>query len=380
MDPVNKLGACCAAQFVRARCSIRFTRPAITPPRRCVWRRSPRAISGRLRLIPPANSDPWPAHLRQRRPLSRNLTRPLRQARLGHRRGDGRRPSGASQANRGLVEPLVQAHPLPSRHRRHAPRRAAARFEPAVLIAAPLSGHYAHLAARHCRSLPAGSRGLYHRVVQRPRDVPVLEGRFDFHDYIDPYPPDAERDGAAGRHVVAVCQPGPPVLAAAALMAEDGDPSRPGTMTFMGSPIDARLSPTVTNKLAEEKPFAWFQGNMIRHRARALSGHGADASIQAFVAARQLHVDEQGKSHEQAHREYLQQLMDGDGDSAERHNEFLRRISGGARPHRGILPADHRCGLPALSVAQGRAGASRQAGAPRVDHRHRAAHRRRRAR
>ena len=54
-------------------------------------------------------------------------------------------------------------------------------------------------------------------------------------------------------HVVAVCQPGPPVLAAAALMSEDGDPSRPASMTFMGSPIDARLSPTVTNRLAEER-------------------------------------------------------------------------------------------------------------------------------
>ncbi len=72
------------------------------------------------------------------------------------------------------------------------------------------------------------------------------------------------RARAARPTSVAVCQPGPPVLAAAALMAEDDDPiaSRP-RMTFMGSPIDARLSPTVTNKLAEEKPFTWFESNMI---------------------------------------------------------------------------------------------------------------------
>src|SRR6185436_15022131 len=86
--------------------------------------------------------------------------------------------------------------------------------------------------------------------------------RFDLNDYIDQVMAMLRRLGPRP-HVVAVCQPGPAVLAAAALMAEDDDPSRPGTMTFMGSPIDARLSPTVTNRLAEERPFAWFKSNMI---------------------------------------------------------------------------------------------------------------------
>jgi poly(3-hydroxybutyrate) depolymerase len=92
--------------------------------------------------------------------------------------------------------------------------------------------------------------------------VPILEGRFDFHDYID-HVREMLRQIGPRAHVVAVCQPGPPVLAAATLMAEDGEDARPASMTFMGSPIDARLAPTVTNQLAEERPFSWFKKNMI---------------------------------------------------------------------------------------------------------------------
>src|SRR5882757_9285710 len=141
-------------------------------------------------------------------------------------------------------------------------RRAGRRtLEPAVLIVAPLSGH--------CATLLRGTVQAFlqdHEVFvsdwSNARDVSILDGRFDMDDYIDQVRQMLQQMGPRP-HVVAVCQPGPAVLAATALMSEDDDPSRPATMTFMGSPIDARLSPTVTNKLAEEKPFAWFASNMI---------------------------------------------------------------------------------------------------------------------
>jgi poly(3-hydroxybutyrate) depolymerase len=120
--------------------------------------------------------------------------------------------------------------------------------------------------------------------------------------------------------VVAVCQPGPPVLAAAALMAEDEDPARPASMTFMGSPIDARLSPTVTNKLAVEKPFAWFQSNMIDTVPGPYPGIGRRV-YPGFVQLASF-MSMNAEKHEEAHRRYLKQLMAGDGDSAERHLEF----------------------------------------------------------
>ncbi len=134
-------------------------------------------------------------------------------------------------------------------------------LEPAVLIVAPLSGHHATLLRGTVQAF-LQDHEVYVTDWSNARDVPMLDGRFDFHDYID-HVRDMIRAIWPRPHVVAVCQPGPPVLAAASLMAEDEDPARPASLTFMGSPIDARLSPTVANRLAEERPFTWFQRQMI---------------------------------------------------------------------------------------------------------------------
>ena len=132
---------------------------------------------------------------------------------------------------------------------------------PAVLVVAPLSGHFATLLRGTVQTF-LSDHDVYVTDWSNARDVSLIEGRFDFHGYIDAIG-DILRHIGRRVHVVAVCQPGPPVLAMASLMAEDNDPSRPASLTFMGSPIDARLSPTVTNRLAEERPFAWFESNMI---------------------------------------------------------------------------------------------------------------------
>ncbi|HEY8004138.1 MAG TPA: polyhydroxyalkanoate depolymerase [Phenylobacterium sp.] len=198
-------------------------------------------------------------------------------------------------------------------------RRAGRRVrEPAVLIAAPLSGHYATLLRGTVQAF-LQDHEVYITEWSNARDVPVLDGRFDFHDYIDHIRTMLQALGPRP-HVVAVCQPGPPVLAAAALMAEDGDESRPGSMTFMGSPIDARLSPTVTNKLAEEKPFTWFQSQMIDTVPPPYPGMGRRVYPGFIQLASFMSMNLE--KHQEAHLRYLRQLMDGDGDSAERHLEF----------------------------------------------------------
>jgi poly(3-hydroxybutyrate) depolymerase len=198
-------------------------------------------------------------------------------------------------------------------------RRAGRRtLEPAVLIAAPLSGHYATLLRGTVEAF-LQDHEVYITEWSNARDVPVMEGRFDFHDYIDHIRKMLQVLGPRP-HVVAVCQPGPPVLAAAALMAEDGDECRPGSMTFMGSPIDARLSPTVTNKLAEEKPFTWFESNMIDTVPPPYPGMGRRV-YPGFVQLASF-MSMNIEKHQEAHLRYLRQLMDGDGDSAERHLEF----------------------------------------------------------
>ncbi|HEX6860277.1 MAG TPA: polyhydroxyalkanoate depolymerase [Caulobacteraceae bacterium] len=191
-------------------------------------------------------------------------------------------------------------------------------LDPAVLIVAPLSGHYATLLRGTVEAfLP--DHAVFVTDWVNARDVPMLEGGFDFHDYIDHI---RQMMAALGHrpHVVAVCQPGPPVLAAVALMAEDEDPCRPRSMTFMGSPIDARHSPTVTNKLAEERPFSWFKSNMIYTvpppypgaMRRVYPGFVQLASFMSMNLER----------HSQAQLDYFQHLVEGDGDSADKHRGF----------------------------------------------------------
>jgi len=190
--------------------------------------------------------------------------------------------------------------------------------EPAVLIVAPLSGHYATLLRDTVQTF-LRDHEVYITEWSNARDVPLLEGRFDFHDYLDHVRTLLRRLGPRC-HVVAVCQPGPAVLAAASLMSEDGEDARPASMTFMGSPLDARFSPTVTNKLAEERPFAWFKSNMISTVPMPFAGAGRRV-YPGFVQLYSF-MSMNMERHEDAHLKYLQDLMDGDGDSADKHLEF----------------------------------------------------------
>ena len=189
---------------------------------------------------------------------------------------------------------------------------------PSVMIVAPLSGHYATLLRGTVEAF-IQDHDVYVTDWTNARQVPMLEGRFDFYDYIDHV-----RDMLAvigpRAHVVAVCQPGPPVLAAAAVMAAENDPNRPASMTFMGSPIDARLSPTVTNELAEEKPFAWFKSNMIHTVPWPYPGFGRRVypgfvQLYSFMSMNE-------ERHRDAHHEYFRDLVAGDGDGVEKHEQF----------------------------------------------------------
>jgi poly(3-hydroxybutyrate) depolymerase len=192
------------------------------------------------------------------------------------------------------------------------------RTDPTVLLVAPMSGHYATLLRSTVEAfLP--EHEVYVTDWADARMVPVLAGRFDLHDYID-YVMAMLRVLGPETHVVAVCQPGPLVLAAVSLMSAEGDPCAPATMTFMGSPIDARKSPTAPNKLAETRDIEWFQKNMIHTVPmlypgafrRVYPGFLQLASFMGMNLSR--HVD--------AHYAYFQNLVKGDGDSTDKHREF----------------------------------------------------------
>jgi poly(3-hydroxybutyrate) depolymerase len=197
-------------------------------------------------------------------------------------------------------------------------RARAALAAPPLLIVAPLSGHYATLLRGTVETF-LQDFDVYVTDWSNARDVPIIEGRFDFHDYIDQIQ-DILRHIGERAHVVAVCQPGPPVLAAAALLAEDNDPHRPASISFLGSPLDARFAPTATNRLAEDKPFSWFQQAMI-YTVPAPYGGVLRRVYPGFVQLYSF-ISMNAEKHQEAHRRYFDNLVDGDGDSAEKHREF----------------------------------------------------------
>jgi len=133
--------------------------------------------------------------------------------------------------------------------------------DPKVLLIAPMSGHYATLLRGTVKAM-LPEHDVYVTDWRDARNVPLIEGSFDLEDYVH-YLIEFLQEIGPGTHVMGVCQPGVPALAAASLMAEDNDPCRPASLTLTGSPIDTRVSPTEPTKLADQRSLEWFESNMI---------------------------------------------------------------------------------------------------------------------
>ncbi|MFO0711975.1 MAG: polyhydroxyalkanoate depolymerase [Sandaracinus sp.] len=144
--------------------------------------------------------------------------------------------------------------------------------DPKVLVCAPLSGHHATLVRDTIRSL-LHDHDVYVTDWLDARDVPLSADTFSLDDYVHTVQRYVRHLDARELHVVAVCQPTVPVLAAVSLMAQDGEHT-PRTMTLMGGPIDARRSPTKVNELSTSRSFAWFEENMIHRVGRGHAGVG----------------------------------------------------------------------------------------------------------
>jgi poly(3-hydroxybutyrate) depolymerase len=132
---------------------------------------------------------------------------------------------------------------------------------PPVLLAAPLSGHFATLLRETVRTL-LRDHDVYLTDWHNARDVPLWHGGFGLDDYTLQIIAFLEAIGP-GVHMVAVCQPCVAALAATALMAEDDNPAAPRSLTLMAGPVDCRINPTAVNKLANERPIGWFERNLI---------------------------------------------------------------------------------------------------------------------
>jgi poly(3-hydroxybutyrate) depolymerase len=133
--------------------------------------------------------------------------------------------------------------------------------QPKVLLAAPLSGHFATLLRETVRTL-LRDHDVYLTDWHNARDVPLWNGGFGLDDYTRQLVRFLEAIGP-GAHLVAVCQPCVAALAATALMAEDDHPAAPLSLTLMAGPVDCRINPTAVNKLATDRPIGWFERNLI---------------------------------------------------------------------------------------------------------------------
>lgn len=197
-----------------------------------------------------------------------------------------------------------------------------AHSQPRLLIVAPMSGHYATLLRGTVEALLPHC-DIYITDWADARMAPLSAGPFGFDDYVD-YLIEMfaclNANGASRVHSMGVCQPSVPLLSAVALMEENGDPHCPRSMILIGGPIDTRRSPTAVNTLAQERGTGWFRRNCIVSVPFPYPGMGREVypgflQLSGFMA---MNLDR----HMNAHFDMFNHLVQGDGDSAEKHREF----------------------------------------------------------
>jgi poly(3-hydroxybutyrate) depolymerase len=189
---------------------------------------------------------------------------------------------------------------------------------PRLLMVAPMSGHYATLLRGTVERMLPG-HDIYITDWRDAKLVPLADGSFDLDDYVDYLIAFLEAIGP-GAHMLAVCQPSVPAFAAAALMSADKHPCRPKTLTLMGGPIDTREAPTEVNSLATQRPFAWFEQNVVATVPYLYPGGGRKVypgflQLAGFMA---MNLGE----HLTSHWEMFKHLVQGNGESAEASKDF----------------------------------------------------------
>ncbi len=190
--------------------------------------------------------------------------------------------------------------------------------QPRVLLAAPLSGHFATL-LRSTVATMLPEHDVYITDWHNARDIALLHGRFGFDDYIEHLIRFLEVIGP-GAHVIAVCQPCVAALIAVAVMAQDDNPARAASMSLMAGPIDTRVNPTRVNALAQSKPIEWFEQNLIatvpmRYPGAFRRVYPGFVQLSAFMS---MNIER----HVNAYRELYRNLVNGEYDKAQAIKRF----------------------------------------------------------
>lgn len=197
-------------------------------------------------------------------------------------------------------------------------QRKTQRKDPKVLLVAPMSGHFATLLRGTVEAL-VPHHDVYITDWTDARQVPLSEGRFNLDDFIA-YLMAFIRHLGPDVHVIAVCQPAVPVLAAVSLLAAQDSKRQPLTMTLMGGPIDTRVSKTAPTELAENRPLEWFENSVIADVPFYYPGAGRKVypgfiQLSGFMS---MNLDR----HVGSYMTFYQHLVEGDGDSADMHRKF----------------------------------------------------------
>lgn len=190
--------------------------------------------------------------------------------------------------------------------------------DPKLLIVAPMSGHFATLLRGTVARLLPG-HDIYITDWRDARDVSLSAGGFDLDDYVDYLIGWLEHIGP-GAHMLAVCQPSVPCLAAASVMSAGAHPCRPRTLTMMGGPIDTRQAPTAVNQMAQERPLSWFSQNVVV----SVPFNYAGAGRKVYPGFMQLagFMSMNLGNHLMSHWQMFRHLVQGDEESAEATKKF----------------------------------------------------------
>ncbi len=202
-------------------------------------------------------------------------------------------------------------------------RKDSLREEPTVLVVAPLSGHFATLLRGTVATLLA-DHNVYLTDWRNARDVPLLHGRFDLDDFVELVIRFIRLLGPR-LHVMAVCQPSVPVLAAVSLLAAEGDPCQPAAMILMGGPIDTAVNPTAVNRFAEAHDLDWFERTVIttvpaRYPGRFRRVYPGFLQLAGFLGMN-------FERHVAAHWKMFRDLARGSGESAAATRAFYNEYS-----------------------------------------------------
>ncbi len=195
--------------------------------------------------------------------------------------------------------------------------------DPVVLVVAPLSGHHSTLLRDTVKSLLQDHK-VYLTDWIDARMIPLDQGDFGLDDYVAYIQEFIRHIGAERLHVISVCQPTVPVMAAISLMASKGEKT-PLTMTMMGGPIDPRRSPTKVNDLATTQPMSWFENNVIHTVPSNYPGKGRRVypgflQHAGFVAMNP-------SRHMSSHWDFYEDLRRGDLEDAEAHRKFYNEYN-----------------------------------------------------